>query len=80
MWYGAHLFLAAGISAVSIPLLLVVAEPGGKPSRGRGHGSTGRGAHAAVWVASFGITGLAVAYGSILSFLAPFAAERAWRP
>ena len=28
-----------------------------------------------VWVAAFGITGLAVAYGAILSFLAPFADE-----
>ena len=28
-----------------------------------------------VWVASFGITGLAVAYGAVLGFLAPFADE-----
>jgi len=75
--YGAHLFLAAGISAVSIPLLLAVAEPGGKAiTRTRGMDLRAVARMRPVWVASFGITGLAVAYGSILSFLAPFAAER----
>jgi MFS family permease len=75
--YGVHLLLAAGITAVSIPLLLLVAEPKVRPIvRARGMDLWAVARMRPVWVASFGITGLAVAYGSILGFLAPFATER----
>jgi predicted MFS family arabinose efflux permease len=75
--YSIHLLLAAGISAVSIPLLLAVAEPGVTPiARARGMDLRAVARMRPVWVSSFGITGLAVAYGAILSFLAPLSAER----
>jgi MFS family permease len=75
--YPAHFWMAAAITAVSPLLMLFVREPLGaetvkidnpRPSdviRLR-----------PVWVAAFGITGLAVAYGAVLGFLSPFAAER----
>jgi MFS family permease len=75
--YAAHFFTAAGMGAVSLVLLLPVAE-----SRGSGAADTIKSAMWAVarqrpiWVAALGSTGLAVAYGAVLSFMAPFAAER----
>jgi MFS family permease len=72
-----HFALSAGITAISVLLLLPVVEPERRPLR------TGQSPRLrsvvrlrAVWVAAFGITGLAVAYGAVLSFLAPFASER----
>jgi MFS family permease len=75
--YAAHFWLSAGITAISFLLLLPIAEPEREPS-----GQVGRPSLLAVarlkpvWVASFGITGLAVAYGAVLSFMQPFAAEQ----
>jgi MFS family permease len=107
--YAAHFWVSAGITMVSLLLLLPVREPvrealarSDSPSRDFGvkrlpapspapEPPSGTGvrptfaqdtslwavAHLRpVWVASFGITGLAVAYGAVLSFLAPHAAEQ----
>jgi MFS family permease len=75
--YGVHLALSAGITAVSIPLLLPVAEPERAPStQAAGPKLRAVVRLRPVWVAAFGITGLAVAYGALLSFLSPFANER----
>jgi MFS family permease len=74
--YATHFWMSGGITAVSLLLLLPVVEPAREPA-GRADSpslwTVGR--MRSVWVASFGITGLAVAYGAILSFLPPFAAE-----
>lgn len=76
--YGLHLAISAGITAVSIPLLLPVAEPERAPStEAAGPKLRAVARLRPVWVAAFGITGLAVAYGAVLSFLPPFAGE--WR-
>jgi MFS family permease len=74
--YDVHLAISAGITAVSIPLLLPVTEP----ERTLSTETSGPKLRAVarirpVWVAAFGITGLAVAYGAVLSFLPPFASE-----
>jgi MFS family permease len=75
--YVAHFWISAGITAVSLLLLLPVVEPEREPPVRTGAPSLWTvGRMRPVWVASFGITGLAVAYGAILSFLPPFAAER----
>jgi MFS family permease len=74
--YGVHLAISAGITALSIPLLLPVAEPDRAPSTGAAGPKLGAVARLRpVWVSAFGITGLAVAYGAVLSFLPPFAGE-----
>jgi MFS family permease len=78
MWgYTAHFALSAGVSAVSILLLVPVVEPE-QASAPRAHApsllSVVR--MRAVWVPSFAITGLAVAYGAVLSFLPPLASAR----
>jgi MFS family permease len=74
--YGVHLAISAGITAVSIPLLLPVAEPERAPStEAAGPKLRAVARLRPVWVAAFGITGLAVAYGAVLSFLPPFAGE-----
>lgn len=78
LWgYGAHFALSAGITAISLLLLLPVVEP----SREMDAESVGPSLRAVarmrpVWVASLGITGLAVAYGAVLSFLPPFGEEQ----
>jgi MFS family permease len=74
--YAFHFWVSAAIAVPSLLLLLPVREP----ERDALVSSAGPGLWAvarmrSVWVASFGITGLAVAYGAVLSFLAPFAAE-----
>jgi MFS family permease len=75
--YAAHFWLSAGITAVSFLLLLPIAEPEREPSGQAGSPSFRAVARLRpVWVASFGITGLAVAYGAVLSFMQPFAAEQ----
>ena len=74
--YATHFWISGGITAVSLLLLLPVVEPEREPA---GQADTPSlwtvGRMKSVWVASFGITGLAVSYGAILSFLPPFAAE-----
>jgi predicted MFS family arabinose efflux permease len=74
--YDVHLAISAGITAVSIPLLLPVAEPERAPTaEAAGPRLRAVARMRPVWVAAFGITGLAVAYGAVLSFLPPFADE-----
>lgn len=74
--YAAHFWISAALSALSVVLLLPIVEPARQPaaqSAGPSLRSVVR--LRPVWVASFGITGLAVAYGAVLGFLAPFADE-----
>lgn len=75
--YANHFWASAGITALSVLLLLPVREPRGEPNTGpKEHSLWGMARLRPVVWASFGITGLAVSYGAILSFLAPFAGER----
>jgi MFS family permease len=75
--YAAHFVASAIISAVSVVLLLPVVEPSSAvSSRGGGPGLPSVARVRLVWVASFTITGLSVAYGAVLSFLPPLASER----
>lgn len=75
--YAAHFWVSAGITTVSLLLLLPVVEPARAPTSQAGSPSLWAvGRMRPVWVASFGITGLAVAYGAVLSFLPPFAVEK----
>jgi MFS family permease len=77
LWgYSVHFAISAGITAVSVLLLLPVVEPEWKLTTQVDRPRLRDVARLRpVWLASFGITGLAVAYGAILSFLAPFADE-----
>jgi MFS family permease len=75
--YALHFWISGGITAVSLLLLLPVVEPARELVARAGTPSLRTvGRIRPVWVASLGITGLAVAYGAILSFLPPFAAEQ----
>jgi MFS family permease len=75
--YSAHFALAAGITLMSVLLLLPSREPKRSiPLRSDSSGLLTVARQRPVWVAAFGITGLAVAYGAVLSFLAPLAAQR----
>jgi MFS family permease len=75
--YATHFWLAAGITAASFFLLLPVVEPEREPvARTDSPNLLTVARMRPVWVAAFGITGLAVAYGAVLSFLAPFATGR----
>jgi MFS family permease len=75
--YAAHFWISAGITAVSLLLLLPIREPGRNAPRRTSSPNLWTVARMRpVWAAAFGITGLAVAYGAVLSFLPPFAAER----
>jgi len=74
--YAPHFLAAAGVAAVGVVLILSVTEP----KRDRPD-STGVRLGAVlrlrpVWVAALASTGLAVAYGATLSFMAPLATER----
>jgi MFS family permease len=74
--YAVHFALSAGTTAMSVLLLLPIAEPERPPMVQTDVPKLRSVARMRpVWVASFGITGLAVAYGAILSFLQPFADE-----
>jgi MFS family permease len=74
--YDLHLVISAGVTGVCIPLLLPVAEPEREPVTGTAGPRLGAVARIrVVWVAALGISGLAVAYGAVLSFLPPFAGE-----
>jgi MFS family permease len=78
--YTPHFLISAGITALVLVILLPVREPQWQPTAERDPSAAPSLRAAArlrpVWVAAFGISGLAVAYGAILGFLAPFAAER----
>jgi MFS family permease len=71
-------FLAAAVIALgSLVALIPVIEPKGNISTADGRSGLWSVAKVkAVWVATLGSTGLAVAYGATLSFLSPFATER----
>ena len=74
--YATHFWIAAAITALSLVLLLPIIEPEREQVAQAESCSLRDVARLRpVWVASFGITGLAVAYGAVLSFLAPFAEE-----
>jgi MFS family permease len=75
--YSAHFLVAAIIAAASFVTLLPVREPQ-RDTLPETRGSSFRtvGKVRTVWVAALGSTGLAVAYGAVLSFLAPFTVER----
>jgi MFS family permease len=75
--YTVHFLASAAIAAGSLLAILLVKEPQrreGNDNATPGFWQVAR--QRPVWVASLGSTGLAVAYGAVLSFLAPFAAER----
>jgi MFS family permease len=75
--YGPHFWLAAAIAALGFILLLPISEPQRNQSdagQGVQLGEVAR--RRPVWVAALASTGLAVAYGVVISFLPPFAAER----
>lgn len=75
--YAPHFAVAAGIAACSFVLLLPVREPQHEQLGKAESPSLWTVARMrAVWVAALGSTGLAMAYGAVLSFLPPFAAER----
>jgi MFS family permease len=74
--FAAHFWVSAAITAVSFVLLLPIIEPKRESSVQTESPNLWTVARLRpVWVASFGITGLAVAYGAVLSFLALFAGE-----
>ena len=74
--YAPHFVAGAGVAAVGVVLILSVAEP----KRDRSDPATVRPRSVVrlrpVWVAALAGTGLAVAYGATLSFMAPLAAQR----
>lgn len=74
--YSTHFALSAVISSVCVLLLLPIVEPERALTTQR-EGPTLRSVARIrpVWVASLAITGLAVAYGAILSFLPPYVDE-----
>jgi predicted MFS family arabinose efflux permease len=74
--YDLHFLISAAITAVSFLLLLPICEPQRQSLSQPDTPSLREVARMRlVWVAAFGITGLAVAYGAVLGFLAPFADE-----
>jgi MFS family permease len=75
--YAVHFVAAGGIAAGSILLLLPIREPRLLDPDAVERPSLWEVARRRpVWLAALGSTGLAVAYGAVLSFLPPFAAER----
>ena len=74
--YAPHFLVAAGVAAVAVLLILLIAGPAGGRSDQTGVRSGAVARLRPVWVAALGSTGLAVAYGATLGFVAPLAAER----
>jgi MFS family permease len=75
--YTIHFLASAAIGAGSLAAILFVTEPRRhEQASGNGSGFWTVARQRPVWVASLAATGLAVAYGAILSFLPPFAAEQ----
>jgi MFS family permease len=76
--YTLHFWAAATIALLSLLLVLPIREPQRGPRKllqaGPGFWDVAR--RKPVWLASFGGTGLAVAYGAALSFMPPLAEER----
>jgi MFS family permease len=68
--YAVHFWLAAVFSVVGVILILPIAEPKREPPVGDENPSLLSVARIRpVWVVSFAVTGLAVVYGAVLSFL-----------
>jgi MFS family permease len=75
--YAVHFVAAAGVAAGSILLLLPIRESRlSDPDAAERPSLWEVAGRQPVWLAALGSTGLAVAYGAVLSFLPPFAAER----
>jgi predicted MFS family arabinose efflux permease len=80
--YAAHFWAAGSLAVISFCLVLAVVEPKrhrsgvGDAEEGAVQSFWAAGRIRAVWVAAFGSTGLAVAYGAVMSFMPPHAAER----
>ncbi len=74
--YAPHFLVAAGAAAVAVVLILFVIEPERGLSGPAGLRLAAVARLRPVWVAALGSTGLAVAYGATLSFVAPLATER----
>ncbi len=77
--YAVHFWLSASIAVLSPLLLLLITEPARGSDAGHAEQPDNLWAVARlrpVWVSSLGITALAVSLGAVLSFLAPFVAER----
>jgi MFS family permease len=75
--YAVHFLAAAAIAALAAVALLPVRERWtAKASLPGGHGLRAVARKRPVWVAALAGTGLAVAYGAVLSYLPPFAEER----
>jgi MFS family permease len=75
--YGNHFLVASAISAAGLALLLPVHEPvrpETTPEQRVSFWSVAR--MQPIWIVALGGTGVAVAYGAVLSFMAPFAAAR----
>jgi MFS family permease len=76
--YTIHFWAAGGIAVLSLLLVLPLNEPQREPRQPRqaGPGFWEVARRKPVWLASFGGSGLAVAYGAALSFMPPLADER----
>ena len=74
--YTPHFLAAAGVAALAVVLILPVAEPKRSRLDSAGVPVVVVLRLRPVWVAALGSTGLAVAYGATLSFMAPLAAGR----
>ena len=74
--YAVHFLAAAGVAAAAVALILFIIEPEKAVSGPAGLPLRAVARLRPVWVAALGSTGLAVAYGAALSFMAPLATER----
>jgi MFS family permease len=76
--YDVHFWASAGIAALCLALVIPLKEGRGEAGAFPGDSQFWAVARKRpVWVASWGITGLGVAYGAVLSFMPPLASERA---
>jgi MFS family permease len=74
--YAPHFLAAVGVAAVGVVLILPITEPVRERSDPAQVPPGARVRLRPVWVAALAGTGLAVAYGATLSFMAPLATER----
>jgi len=74
--YAPHFLAAVGVASVGVVLILPIAEPKRERSDPARVPPGARVRLRPVWVAALAGTGLAVAYGATLSFMAPLATER----
>jgi predicted MFS family arabinose efflux permease len=74
--YNLHFWGAAGLAAISFLLVLPVNEPKRTLEVEDAESFWAVARVRQVWVAAWGSTGLAVAYGAVMSFMPPFASQR----